>query len=141
MLFKTHNSKKIKTPVIPHDKPKAVDPNDKKALIDENTWLWDAFEQLTVNMERAIGPLSEYVKTYAAFEEQNKLDPDGYVKSLDEDPEQPDKQISPQELQADIQRMKKKEEELLSKIPEQIQVSMFMINCKDIRQIYAQKYR
>lgn len=37
--------------------------------------------------------------------------------------------------------MKKKEEELLSKIPEQIQVSMFMINCKDIRQIYAQKYR
>ena len=97
-LFKTHTTKTIKTPVIPHEKPKAPDPNDPRALIDENTWLWEAFEKLLVNMERAIVPLDEYVKTYAAFEEQHKLDPDAYVNSLDDDPENPDKLITPQEL-------------------------------------------
>ena len=71
-------------------------------MIDENTWLWEAFDKLTVNMERAILPLEEYVKTYAAFEEQHKLDPDAYVNSLDDDPENPDKQITPQELKYDI---------------------------------------
>jgi dynein heavy chain, axonemal len=139
-LFKTHGLKTIKTPVIPHEKPKAPDPNDKKALIDENTWLWEAFDELKVNLTRAIQPLDEYVKTYSAFEEQYKLDPDQYVNSLDEDPENPDKQITPQELQYDIYKQKEKQKELLDRIPEQITVSMFAINCKDIRNFYSQKY-
>ena len=53
-LFKTHVAKTIKTPVIPPEKPKAPDPNNKKALVDENTWLWEAFDKLIQNLERAI---------------------------------------------------------------------------------------
>ena len=137
-LFKTHVTKTIKTPVIPPEKPKIPDPNDKKALLDENTWLWEAYEKLILEMERAIAPLDEYVKTYAAFEEENSLDPDKYVAALDENPEQP---ITPQQLKADIMEQRQKEEELLKKIPDAINVSMFMINCKDIRNFYATKYQ
>ena len=82
-LFKTHGKKTIKAPLIPQEKPKPVDPNDKKKLPDENTWLWEAFDELIVNMERSILPLDEYVKTFAAFEKENALNPDKYIKEKD----------------------------------------------------------
>ena len=113
-LFKTHVQKTIKTPVIPPEKPKAPDPNNKKALIDENTWLWEAFDRLIENVQRSIIPLDEYVKTYAAFEFENQLDPDKHVNDLD-DGEQP---ITPEELRHDIEVHKEKEKKLLERIPE-----------------------
>jgi hypothetical protein len=82
-LFKTHGKKTIKAPIIPQEKPKEVEASDKKKLPDENTWLWDAFEVLMSNMERAILPLSDYVQTFNAFEKENTLNPDKYVKELD----------------------------------------------------------
>mmetsp|Transcript_4719 Transcript_4719/g.3259 ORF Transcript_4719/g.3259 Transcript_4719/m.3259 type:complete len:115 (+) Transcript_4719:1026-1370(+) len=88
------------------------------------------------NMKRAIVPLNEYVQTFAAFEYENSLNPDKYVKDLD-NPEAP---ISPDELRADIERKKEAEEILRSKIPEEICVSMFRISCKDIRNAYTGKY-
>jgi dynein heavy chain len=136
-LFKTHVAKTIKTPVIPPEKPKAPDPNNKKALVDENTWLWEAFDKLIQNLERAIIPLDEYVKTYSAFELENQLDPDKHVAELDDG----DTPISPEELRLDIERHKEKEQRLLEKIPEFVYVSMFQVNCKDIRNGYAQKYQ
>jgi hypothetical protein len=63
-LFKTHGKKTIKAPIIPQEKPKEIDRSDKKKLPDENTWLWDAFELLISNIERAIIPLSAYVQTF-----------------------------------------------------------------------------
>lgn len=105
-------------------------------MVDENTWLWDAFETLIENVERAIKPLSEYVETFSAFEEEFSLNPDKYVQGLDAG----DTPISPEELRADIFAMKQKEEELKNKIPEAVIVNMFQVNCKDIRNLYAGKY-
>lgn len=83
-----------------------MDKNDKKKLPDENTWLWDAYELLISNIERAILPLSEYVQTFEAFAKENALNPDKYVKELDsvEAPR------TPAELRADIYENMKKEE-------------------------------
>ena len=128
-LFKTQVTKTIKTPVIPPEKPKVPDRNNKKELVDENTWLWEAFDTLIKNLERSIIPLEEYVKTYSVFEFENQLDPDKHVAELDEG-ETP---ITPEELRLDIFKHKEKEEKLLERIPEFVQVSMFQINCKDIR--------
>lgn len=135
-LFKTHGKKTIKAPIIPQEKPKPVDKNDKKKLPDENTWLWDACEKLLAEMERAILPLNDYVQTFAAFDKENALNPDKYVKELDsvEAPK------SPQELRADIYENMKKEEQIKNLIPESVNVSMFQINCKDIRNFYAGKF-
>ena len=136
-LFKTHAKKTIKAPIIPQEKPKIPKKEEKKALIDENLWLWDAFEKLIVNLERAVQPLDVYVKTFDAFKSENDLNAEKYVKQLDDG----EKAISPEELKQDILRMRKKELELMDRIPESVIVGMFQINCKDIRNMYAAKYR
>jgi hypothetical protein len=136
-LFKTHAKKTIKAPIIPQEKPKIPKKEEKKALIDENLWLWDAFEKLIVNLERAVQPLDIYVKTFEAFKAENDLNSEKYVKSLDD----AEKGISPEELKQDILKMRKKELELMDRIPESVIVGMFQINCKDIRNMYAAKYR
>lgn len=120
-LFKTHGKKTIKAPIIPQEQPKPVDKNDKKKLPDENTWLWEAFEVLISNMERAVLPLEKYTQTFDAFEKENILNPDKYVKEIDtiENP------VTPQELKADIYNNLKKEEQIKSLIPEAVNVSMF----------------
>jgi len=89
------------------------------------------------NMERAIIPLGDYVKTFSAFEKENALNPDKYVKELDsvENPR------TPAELRADIYENMKKEEQIKALIPESVVVSMFQINCKDIRNHYAGKFQ
>jgi hypothetical protein len=84
-------------------------------------WLWDAYQKLIENLERAICPLNEYVQTFSAFKTENELNPDKYMKQLD-DPENP---MDPLALKADIARMKKLEEELMAKIPESVNVGMF----------------
>jgi dynein heavy chain, axonemal len=88
-------------------------------------------------MERAILPLNDYVQTFAAFDKENALNPDKYVKELDsvETPK------TPQELRADIYDNMKKEEQIRELIPESVSVSMFQINCKDIRNFYAGKFQ
>lgn len=120
-LYKTHGKKTIKAPIIPQEKPKVPDRANKKALIDENTWLWEAFQNLITNVERAIEPLSDYVKTFEAFGEQFNLNPDKYVKDKDsvENP------ISCDELRNDIYENLKKEQKLMELIPESVVVSMF----------------
>lgn len=97
-LFKTHGKKMLKAPVIPNAKPKPIDPNNKRSLPDENTWLWEAFETIRASLEQAIEPLFGYLKTFEKFEKENKLNPDRFVKSLDEG-EQP---ITPEALRQDI---------------------------------------
>ena len=120
-LFKTHAKKTVKAPIIPIEKPKLPDKKDKKALIDENTWLWEAFETLLANLERAVEPLDLYVKTFDAFKNENDLNADKYVKGLDTE----EKQITPEELKRDIYTMRKKELELMDRIPEAVTVGMF----------------
>jgi hypothetical protein len=60
-MFKTHGKKCIKAPHRPPKKPK-FEPENKKVLPDENTWLWEAFCEIREEMERAIQPLYEYVE-------------------------------------------------------------------------------
>ena len=74
----------VKAPIRPRQKPVPPSATNKKSLPDENTWLWDAFEQIRDAIEMSIQPLYEYVKTFSKFEEENKLNPDKYVRSMDE---------------------------------------------------------
>ena len=126
----------LKAPVRPRAKPKLPDPAKKQSLPDENTWLWEAYECIRLNLEQAIEPLYDYVKTFSKFEGENKLNPDKYVKSLDEG----DNPIGAEGLRIDIQEKRKEEERVKNDIPESIIVNIFQINCKDIRNMYVGKY-
>lgn len=76
------------------------------------------------------------MKTFGKFDGENKLNPDKYVKSLD-DGENP---ITAEALRNDIQEHRKEEERIKSEIPESIIVSIFQVNCKDIRNMYIGKH-
>lgn len=106
-------------------------------LPDENTWLWEAFAALKEALTEAVKPLYDYVQTFDQFEEENKLNVDKYVKSLDEGDEPAD----PEMLRADIFRLRQLEENLKIRIPSSVVVSIFTINCKDVRNIYLVKYQ
>lgn len=136
-LFKALQTKTIKAPVIPVDEPKIPDKNKKSERLDDNAWLYYAFDDIMKNLERAIEPLAAYVETFAAFQEQNDLNQDKYVANLDEG-ETP---ITPEELRVDIDRQIKKEEELKARLPATVVVSMFKINNNDPRDKYAGKYQ
>lgn len=137
-LFKTHGKKMLKAPLRPREEPKrmAEDPSNKKFMPDENIWLWDSYSNIKRCLEKSIEPLYEYVKTFSRFEGENKLNPDKFVKSLDEG-EQP---ILADGLKNDIMEHRKEEERLRKEIPEFVTVSIFQINCKDIRNLYVGKH-
>jgi dynein heavy chain len=140
-LFRNKSKKNIKAPTIPVEEPK--EPENVKGkvrqLIDENVWLWHAFEKLNKNMMRAIKPLEEYVKTFGNFQAENELSADAWIQKIEEMPE--NERWSPERIKEDIYEHKRLEQILLNRIPESITVSMFKINCNDIRNMYAQKYR
>lgn len=100
-LFKTHGKKMLKAPLRPREEPKRKpdDLNNKKFLPDENIWLWDAYNTIRQGLEKSIEPLYEYVKTFAKFEGENKLNPDRFVRSLDEG----DTPITAEALKYDIE--------------------------------------
>ena len=128
----------LKAPLRPREEPKRKpeDPNNKKFLPDENIWLWDAYYAIRSNLEKSVEPLYEYVKTFSQFEKENKLNPDRYVKALDEG----DTPITPEALKQDIIEHRKEEDRLKNEIPEFVNVSLFQINCKDIRNLYVGKH-
>jgi hypothetical protein len=136
-LFKTHGQQYLKAPVRPMQKPAPPDPNKKSVLPDENTWLWEAYAALKEALTEAVQPLYEYVKTFAQFEEENKLNVDKYIKSLDEG----DEPAEPEALRADIFRLRELEDDLKNRIPVTCTVSIFTVNCKDIRNMYTGKYQ
>lgn len=105
-LFKTHGKKMLKAPLRPGQRPKPADAANKRSLPDENTWLWDAAEAIRTSLEKSIQPLYEYVKTFSQFEEENKLNPDRYVKEKDQ---QGENQITAQGLKADIEKHREEE--------------------------------
>lgn len=137
-LFKTHGKKMLKAPLRPREEPKrkAEDPSNKKFLPDENIWLWDSYYNVKHCLEKSIEPLYEYVKTFSRFEGENKLNPDRFVKSLDEG----DTPITADGLKNDIMEHRKEEERIRKEIPEFVTVSIFQINCKDIRNLYVGKH-
>jgi dynein heavy chain len=128
----------LKAPLRPREEPKRKpeDPANKKFLPDENIWLWDAFYAIRSSLEQSIVPLYEYVQTFSKFEGENKLNPDKFVKSLDEG----DQPITAEGLKNDIMEHRKEEDRLRNEIPEFVTVSIFQINCKDIRNMYVGKH-
>jgi hypothetical protein len=136
-LFRAHSKKFIKAPTRPSQKPPPVDPKKPNVLPDENTWLWEAYAELKEALTIAIQPLYEYVQTFSEFKEEHELNPDKYIKSIDEEAEEP---LDAEGLRADIYRVQQLEEDLKHRIPESITVSIFKISINDIRKNYTDKY-
>jgi dynein heavy chain len=80
----------LKATVRPDFKPDEPDTNDKKALPDENAWVYESYIKLRESLEHAIKPLDLYIHTYDKYDKEYKLDPEAYIKKLDDEDNPPE---------------------------------------------------
>ena len=134
LFLKSHGNKSLKAPMIPHSKPEI--PEKKHILPDENTWLWDCYENILNSLSTGIEPLKQYLDTFGKFKEETQLNPDKYVRGLDDY----DNPASVDEIKADIEKHKKESNRILNEIPDNVIVSYFKVNCKDIRKLFSSRH-
>lgn len=89
-LFKSNVKSYLKATVRPLYKPEDPDPRDKRALPDENAWIYDLYHTLTHRFDDAVEPLNEYIKTYAKYDKEYKIDPVAIIKKLDDEENPPE---------------------------------------------------
>jgi hypothetical protein len=89
-LFKTNIKMFLKATARPDLKPDEVDPSDKKAIADENAWVFDSYFKLRDALEEAIKPLEQYIRTYDKYDKEYKLDPAAMIKKLDDNDNPPE---------------------------------------------------
>lgn len=66
-FFKTNAKMFLKATVRPQSRPEEPNPDDKKELPNENTWVYDEYNKLRDCIDKIIDPLDEYIKTYDRF--------------------------------------------------------------------------
>jgi len=66
----------LKSTVKPEYRPTEPNPDDKRELPDENTWVFDEYDKLRTVFTNIIEPLDQYILTYARFEAEYAFDPD-----------------------------------------------------------------
>jgi len=65
--------------------PEKPDPNDKKQLPDENTWIYEAYTKLRSAILETIEPLDQYLATLNKYKTEFKLDPAKTIAQMDDD--------------------------------------------------------
>lgn len=135
-LFKSNVKSYLKATVRPLYKPEDPDPKDKRALPDENAWIYDLYHSLTGRFDDAVEPLNNYIKTYAKYDKEYKIDPVAILKKLDDEENPPEIEF----LKKDVLFHQKEADRLKGEIPDEIIVSMFKVNCKEIRNKLVDKH-
>jgi len=135
-LFKSNQKSFLKVPVKPDTMPDSPDPNDKKQLPDPNTWIYVAYQKLRSRIAECVDPLDAYLKTFDKFNAEYKLDPEAVIKQFD-NPEDPK---DSGELRGAVIANRRQADALLETIPESITVSMFTVNCDNIRKMLVAKH-
>lgn len=134
-FFKSIVKLNLRVPFRPQKKPSYITRDDKKEL-EDNAWLDEYYEKLKVELTRAIQPMEAYRALYNQYREEFMLNIEDEKKKL-EDQENP---MSAQDLKRYISKHKEMEKLLLSEIPKRVQVSVFLIECKEMRKKLAEKH-
>jgi len=66
-LFKSNEKQYLKATYRPDYRPEEPDPENKKELPDENTWVFDEYDKLRECVTKIIDPLEQYCATYVGF--------------------------------------------------------------------------
>ncbi len=135
-MFKSNLKSFLKATARPLYQPEDPDPRDKRQLPDENAWVFELYHRLTSKVDEAVEPLNDYIKTYSKYDKEYKLDPAAVIKKLDDDDNPPEIDF----LKKDVVFHQKEAERLKQEIPDDIIVSIFKINCKEIRNKLVEKH-
>ena len=81
-------------------------------------------------------PLNAYIKTYSKYDKEYKIDPAAFIKRLDDDENPPEIDF----LKKDVVFHQKEAQRIKNEIPDDIIISIFKVNCKEIRNKLADKH-
>jgi len=126
----------LKATVRPDYRPEDPNPDDKRELPDENTWVFDEYDKLRGVVTTIIEPLDQYVKTYDRFAKEYEFDPETEMAQY----EDPENWPEVDTLRASIIFHQNEEKRLQGEIPEEIICSVFKISTKVIRDMLAAKH-
>jgi dynein heavy chain len=103
--------------------------------------VWDLYEKLKELMQGAVEPLYSYLDMYEEYKKILDLNPDEEVRKLEQKGEEnPDQPLTEIAIKAEILKYQKLEVEITASIPEEVHVSCFSINTKDLIGILAGRY-
>ena len=133
-FFKTVLKAHLRVPFRPQKRPSGV-VKEKKEL-EDNAWLDESYERLRNELVAAVKPLDAYRALYRQYKEEYLLSVEEERKKL-EDTENP---VSSQDLKRFINKHREMEKLLHTEIPKRIQVSIYMVDCKEMRDKLAEKH-
>ena len=82
LTLKSNQKMYLKVPVKPNQMPEAPDPENKKLIPDENTWVYKEYQRLQSKVYECIEPLEQYIETFKVYKDEYKLDPDEVIAQL-----------------------------------------------------------
>jgi len=80
----------LKSTYRPDYRPEEPNPEDKRELPDENTWVFDEFNTLRDCITKIIEPMKEYKSMYDQYDKEYKFDPDKEMAQYDDPENWPD---------------------------------------------------
>jgi hypothetical protein len=66
----------LKATFRPEYRPEEPNPEDKKELPNENTWVFDEYNKLRECVTKIIEPLDKYILTYNKYQKEYDFDPE-----------------------------------------------------------------
>ena len=105
-------------------------------LNDDSIWIWEMYNRLDNNIQKAVAPIKPYIKMFDMFKEDIHLDTAQIIKQMKDEKEK----WPTLKIKEDIVKNKARGAEIQSLIPETINVSFFQINCKEFREDLSKKY-
>jgi hypothetical protein len=111
----------LKSTFRPDYRPEEPNPEDKRELPDENTWVFDEFNTLRDCITKIIDPMKEYKSMYDQYDKEYKFDPDKEMAQYDDPENWPDVET----LRGMILHHQAEEKRLNEEIPEEMTVSIF----------------
>jgi dynein heavy chain len=138
-LFKARkNASYIMTPKLPKEEPRDPDPTEiPRRYPDENKWVWTLFGEFREIMEKAVDPLKQFTKIFDKYKVLIGLNADDYINKLEND----ENFKSAESLQVEIEKFAGEEQIVKKSIPEEILVSCFLIDCKELIRFLTGKYQ
>ncbi|KAL4427402.1 hypothetical protein ABPG74_009674 [Tetrahymena malaccensis] len=128
----------IRTPMKPRERPITPDMSARpRKFPDENKWIWDLLENLKLQLIEGIKPLDEYLESFNQFKDVLRMDPDEVIRAIEADE---NNTYDVDKIVEEIQNIKKKEDDLRSKIPLEMHVSFFQIQTNEILGYLCEKY-
>jgi dynein heavy chain len=104
---------------------------EHKQFNEDEVWAQSLYERLEQSLKLGLKPLDEYLTKFSPYKDYLNIVPEQYLKKFDEEEEEGS---GVNKLKSDIIKLNKLRDKILNEIEEEIPVSYFLVNCKEIRE-------